>query len=326
MHRMVKLFGLALLMLSSLSHGHSLDAMFISITEQEGQLYRVVVTPSSKGRIENTPRLNFPAQCVNQSSIQHFYSFQCDESILGHEIGIDYAHKAMNVMLVISYQPLNGTIQWLEVEHQNHFVLEPTSSSNQAEFSFWVGVQHMLSGAEHLMLVVLIVLLFSNYSGLFRVVTLFTCAHLLAMLLGQSLLGWVSGNGAAFAIYLAIVLLAYQALTQKQAGLATYPLLFVLGLLHGLAMYAAIFELHGQYQGESSPLDLLYFNLGVEAAQLSVIVFMLVLAAIAKRFQFAKSELLRIRKYSLRAFAAAGIYWTLSLTIQQGATLLSSVS
>ncbi len=45
---------------------HSLDAMFISITEYAPKQYRAVVTPSAKADAGNTPNLVFPEFCSNE--------------------------------------------------------------------------------------------------------------------------------------------------------------------------------------------------------------------------------------------------------------------
>ncbi|GAL16469.1 hypothetical protein JCM19233_7492 [Vibrio astriarenae] len=81
MRSVISFLCLLLVPFSALSH--SLDSMFISIAEEPNNAYRVVVTPSSKGDVDNIPRMVFPESCTVTSPLENFYRLECSQSIVG---------------------------------------------------------------------------------------------------------------------------------------------------------------------------------------------------------------------------------------------------
>ena len=136
---------------------------------------------------------------------------------------------------------------------------------------FRLGVEHILTGVDHLMFVFGLLLLVGIRWRLISTITAFTVAH--SITLAASALGLVRVPSALIEalVALSIVFLAVELVNQIQdrSSLATrYPWLiaFLFGLLHGLAFAGALTEV-GLPQ-EAIPLSLLLFNLGVEVGQL----------------------------------------------------------
>ncbi|MDR9829750.1 HupE/UreJ family protein, partial [Vibrio sp. FNV 38] len=159
---------------------HSLDSMFVSISEFAPNEYRAVVTPSAKADTGNTPRLVFPNFCSDKSMLENFYTLSCEESLKNAEIEVDYFLADLSVNMVISFQDLSGKSTAIEVHQDNRFILSSDASSQQ-KFSLQTGFEHMLSGIEHVLMVILIVLLYPNLRQLIKVVSIFTISHLVAM-------------------------------------------------------------------------------------------------------------------------------------------------
>ena len=134
---------------------------------------------------------------------------------------------------------------------------------------FALGVEHILTGADHLAFVLGLVLLVGFNWRLAGVVTSFTLAH--SLTLAASTLGMVHAPTATIEVLVALSILfvARELLGAREGSLTRrYPWLvaFAFGLLHGFAFAGALAET-GLPEGDI-PLALLLFNLGVEAGQL----------------------------------------------------------
>jgi hydrogenase/urease accessory protein HupE len=168
---------------------------------------------------------------------------------------------------------------WIEVIAQR--------SAWQVAWDYTVlGVDHILSGFDHLTFVLALLLIVSGARRLLITVTAFTFAH--SITLAAATLGvlWVPGPPVEAVIALSILFLASE-LVKVNRGLpsltARYPWIvaFTFGLLHGFGFAGALAEV-GLPQNEV-PLALLMFNVGVELGQLLFIAVILAIALLLKR-------------------------------------------
>lgn len=134
-----------------------------------------------------------------------------------------------------------------------------------------LGVEHILSGFDHLLFVLALLLIVKGTRRLLLTVTAFTLAH--SITLAAATLGylWLPGPPVEATIALSILFLASELLKVNRGEpslTASYPwvVAFTFGLLHGLGFAGALTEI-GLPQHEI-PLALLMFNIGVELGQL----------------------------------------------------------
>ena len=143
-----------------------------------------------------------------------------------------------------------------------------------------LGVEHILSGFDHLTFVFALLLIVSGARRLLITVTSFTLAHSITLAAATLGMMWVPGPPVEAAIALSILFLASE-LVKVNCGqfslTAQYPWIvaFVFGLLHGFGFAGALSDV-GLPQNEV-PLALLMFNVGVELGQLLFIAGVLVL-------------------------------------------------
>lgn len=134
-----------------------------------------------------------------------------------------------------------------------------------------LGVEHLLTGWDHLTFVLGLLVLFGWHRRLVAAVTAFTVGHSLTLAL--SVLGIVSLPTALVeaSIALTIVVLALEIQSGTHGPVWKHPwtLPGALGLLHGLGFASVLFD--AGLPAEEIPLALLGFNLGLELAQLAVI-------------------------------------------------------
>ncbi len=141
---------------------------------------------------------------------------------------------------------------------------------------FVLGVEHILTGIDHLSFVLGLILLIGLRWELLKAITAFTLAHSITLALAA--LGVVHLPSAAIEalVAMSILFLAVELVRARQDGTnrgltIRYPWLiaFLFGLLHGLAFAGALAEV-GLPDG-AIPQALFLFNVGVEAGQLAFV-------------------------------------------------------
>ena len=143
-------------------------------------------------------------------------------------------------------------------------------SAGSGVFAFFrLGVEHILSGVDHLLFVLALVLGGGGIGTLFAVVTAFTVAHsitlALAVLGAMSPPAWIVEP----VIALSIVYVAAENVFLKSQASWRWAVGFAFGLVHGFGFAGALLELDLPPAALAGAL--LSFNLGVEAGQAAVI-------------------------------------------------------
>ena len=149
-----------------------------------------------------------------------------------------------------------------------------------------LGIEHILSGFDHLLFVLALVLLVHGTRRLLVTITAFTAAH--SLTLAGATLGWVQvpGPPVEASIALSIVFVASEIVHARQGRYSVtqhYPwvVAFTFGLLHGFGFAGALAEV-GLPQS-SIPIALLFFNVGVEIGQLLFVGAVLAVFAVGRR-------------------------------------------
>ena len=134
-----------------------------------------------------------------------------------------------------------------------------------------LGVEHILSGVDHLMFVASLLFLVGFRRKLIWTISAFTLAH--SLTLACAALGWLTLRSAPVeaSIALSIVLVAAEALHTRETIARRLPALvaFLFGLVHGLGFAGALKDI-GLPQSHLATA-LLSFNLGVETGQLMAV-------------------------------------------------------
>ena len=174
---------------------------------------------------------------------------------------------------------------------------------------FWIGVEHIIFGYDHLLFVLGLCLLV-RAAQLLWTVTAFTVAH--SITLGLSTLAGVTlpGPPVEAVIALSLILLAREAITIQRGGpslTSQYPwaIAFGFGLIHGFGFAGALADIGLPKAQEVWAL--LLFNLGVEAGQI-VFVGALLLAAFVLR-RVAKEGLMFSKTAAAYMVGISGTVW-----------------
>ena len=171
-----------------------------------------------------------------------------------------------------------------------------------------LGLEHILSGFDHLLFVLSLLFLVGFRRRLIGTVTSFTLAH--SLTLAASALGALTLRPPPVeaAIALSIVLVSAEALSKRDTLTRRWPAIvaFLFGLVHGLGFAGALKDIG--LPERHAPVALLSFNLGVEAGQLLVIALAWGLVLVTRRFKVAAA----VRKIALYAIGSVSVFWTFS--------------
>lgn len=148
------------------------------------------------------------------------------------------------------------------------------------------GVEHILSGYDHLLFVLALILLVRNVRMLLLTVTAFTLAHSITLALATLGVLHVPSKPTEALIALSILLLACEIvrMTRGEPSLTgRYPwsVAFAFGLLHGLGFAGALSGIG--LPASDVPLALFAFNVGVELGQLAFIATVLMAGFLLSR-------------------------------------------
>lgn len=183
-----------------------------------------------------------------------------------------------------------------------------------------LGVAHILTGFDHLLFVLGLLLLIGPNWRLVKAVTAFTVAH--SITLGLAALGVIRFPSAAIEALVALsILFVALELAPGRRDAATlahrspWVIAFAFGLLHGMAFAGVLGEI-GLPPG-AAPQALLLFNLGVEAGQLLFIAATLatfwMLRRLEARMRWWRSDWVRAApSYVIGGLSA---YWLIERTL-----------
>ena len=179
-----------------------------------------------------------------------------------------------------------------------------------------LGVTHILTGYDHLLFVLSLVLLIRRGWAVAKTVTAFTLAHSLTLAATTLGLFVVARRPVEICIALSIVFLAVEIVKEnpgkpRLTARVPWAVAFAFGLLHGLGFAAALAEI-GLPQGEVVPA-LFAFNVGVEAGQLVIVAAGFAALWLIARFMAARaSALRRVTAYSIGVIAA---FWMIQRAV-----------
>lgn len=306
---------------------HELRPAFLDIKEVSENRFAVLWKVPVVGQRWLSLELNLPNTCAEAQQAAaalegnyHLSRWQvdCPGGLKGQVIAIDGLRTSLtDVLARIEYLGGTSEVARLTPEMPSFPVTGQMNLWETARTYFVLGVEHILSGIDHLLFVLALMLLIRGRWALFKTITAFTIAH--SITLSGAALGYMSLPQPPVEVVIALsIAFVARELALRQAGETRlserYPWIvaFVFGLLHGFGFAGALKEV-GLPQSDV-PMALLTFNLGVETGQL------LFVAAVLAVFRLS-SGVIRVPAAPARlaasyAIGAMSVYWLVSRLIQ----------
>ena len=287
----------ALLLLAAPLHADVFKPAYLQLRQVDAETYDVAwKVPALDGQTTLKVKPIFPPGTQEVASRSSFYAagtavqrwqVRVPGGLDGKPIAFtDLAATGLDVLVRV--ERADGTEQTGRIHAvQPSFTLKPSPGPLEVIGTYTgLGIEHILTGFDHLLFVLALVLLVQGVRRLIATVTAFTLAHSLTLV--AATLGWmeVAGPPVEAAIALSIVFVAAEIVRSRQgrAGMtqhSPWAVAFVFGLLHGLGFASALAEV-GLPQS-AVPTALLFFNVGVELGQLIFIAAVLGVIAAGRR-------------------------------------------
>src|SRR5581483_1152929 len=146
------------------------------------------------------------------------------------------------------------------------------ASASVAPSLFRLGVEHILTGYDHLLFLLAVVLIGGPLRAILGVITAFTLAHSVTLAVAASGLWTPRPTLVEPAIALSIAYVGIENCVAPDVR-KRWRLTFLFGLVHGFGFAGALREL--AFSAAQLPVALASFNVGVEAGQLAVLAIVL---------------------------------------------------
>ena len=178
--------------------------------------------------------------------------------------------------LTVRYMPLNEPSRaFLITADRGRVVLSPRWYQAAAGFVV-LGIEHILSGMDHLLFLFCLIIPYRSFRGLISVITAFTIAHSITLIgtaYGLAPTGHWFPPFVETAIAMSIVYMALENIVGSDLR-RRWIITGVFGLVHGFGFSYAMKD-SLQFAGNHLLLSLLSFNIGIEIGQLAVLSVML---------------------------------------------------
>jgi hydrogenase/urease accessory protein HupE len=299
---------------------------YVEFTQETTQEWRLVWKAPIKSSVTAYTQPILPRSCIIMGTPDRVLAnmavvttarVNCTGKVEGSQIGLS-AFGASQTDVLVRVAPLGRPAQTLRLTAGRpvaKIAIKP-SQWQVASTYLATGVEHILSGYDHLLFVVALVLLLDGIWTIAKAVTAFTIAHSIT-LIGTTLglLGLpqqpVEALIALSIIFLAVEILKKQPSAPRLSERIPWFVAFLFGLLHGFGFAGALQEIG--LPETDVPTALLTFNLGVEAGQL-VIVFITAVALAGIR-RWAVPFHARILKLAAYAIGIAASFWFIERTL-----------
>lgn len=285
----LRLLHIALLVLLSSAQpvwAHESRPLAVEIAEYGPDHFMVSVRVPPSVPHFNQPRITLPGSCervAREDAGSPHGLYRCPDGIAGREISVAFPRFNPSISTLIRLRWHSGEKRSVVLgpdETSWRVPAQATTLSTIRQYGA-LGFEHILSGYDHLLFLVCLMLLARTWRRIVVAVTGFTLGHSVTLALGALDVVRAPVGPVESCVALSIVFLAAE-LARGRRDTLTYRKPIVVstafGFLHGLAFAAVLREI-GLPQTEV-PAALLAFNLGVEAGQVAFIAVLMASGAL----------------------------------------------
>ncbi len=312
---MKKIFFIFFLLSISQINSHEFNPAHLVINEidQDKNIYDATWMYPYKN-IGRRGEVVFPNNCIAVSK-DLFYqgkyltekiSLTCSKSLKGSSLEIVNLSVLTDALITINFS--DDTYEGL-VNVQKNKVTIPSEINYYPSAYISLGISHLFDGLDHILFVFGLLFCISGFINIIKTITAFTIAHSITLgLTVFELIRLPQGTVEAL-IALTIIYLALE-ITQKENSIKSpWIMAFAFGLLHGLGFASALIEIG--IANEKMLLSLLFFNIGIELAQIALIPIPIILI-----YLFKKLSIDNYLKTSMSLLIGGiGFYWFIERVI-----------
>lgn len=280
--------------------GHEIRPAYLELRQAGAEIYDVLWKVPGRGEnLRLGLYVQLPVNCTNiteprasmvNNAFTERWTVKCPGGLSGGTIHITGLSATLTDVLV-RLERLDGTTQVTRLTPSNPSLLvaTPADAMGVARTYAVLGVEHILTGVDHLLFVLALLIITRGGWVMVKAVTAFTVSHSVTLTLATLGYVHVPPPPVEAVIALSIVFVAAEILRDRRgcAGLtarAPWIVAFAFGLMHGLGFAGGLSDI-GLPAGHI-PTALLFFSLGVETGHFLFIGAVLSLIALVGRIRF----------------------------------------
>ncbi|WP_088240767.1 HupE/UreJ family protein [Calothrix rhizosoleniae] len=269
----------------------------VSLTDNIGQK-GVLTVASSK----NLPP-NIQTKTNTHTSLELTYTWF--QPVIGLKINYDlFAPNISTARCLATVIQGEKTQNLVFTPEQREFNLINTPIHQQISSFVLLGIEHILTGYDHILFLISLLMMGGGLGYLLKVITAFTISHSVTLSLAVLNIVSLPVSFVESAIALTIVYVAVENFWRK--GLRwRWLLTLTFGLIHGLG-FAGVFQ-KISLTPSSLDLSLVSFNIGVELGQIIIVSITFVLLQTLRKYPWE----LTFRRLVSACIAATGLFWFL---------------
>jgi hydrogenase/urease accessory protein HupE len=275
---------------------HEVRPAYLQLHQTAAETYEVFWKVPARGdNLRLSLYVEMPINCIDASERRGVFgdntfveqwSVKCTGGLPGSTIQIAGLNATMTDVLV-SVERTDGTTQIAKLTPAaSSFTVEAVPKRTQVALTYLrLGVEHILTGWDHLLYILAMLLLVRGWRRVVLTMSAFTATH--SLTLTAAALGWVHvpQRPVEACIALSILFVASEIVRARrgESGLTQrwpWAISFTFGLLHGFGFAGALSEV-GLPQ-KAIPVALLFFNAGVEVGQLIFIAAIFAIAILVR--------------------------------------------
>ena len=272
MIKKIFLFALLLSIANLESHEFNPAHLIINQNNDEGTYDATWMYPVKN--VGKKAKVIFPGICISEVSdpyVQGKYYIEeivlnCSESIKGKFLEIIDLGVLTDALVTINFQ--DDTFEGMVNSQRNKLDI-PIKEQYYPTTYLYLGINHLFDGLDHILFIFGLIFCISGLGNIIKTITAFTAAHSITLALSIYDLIYLPQGTVEALIALTIIYLALEINESDRQFKTPWLMAFSFGLLHGLGFAGALSDIG--IANNQMLLSLLFFNVGIEIAQIALI-------------------------------------------------------
>lgn len=295
------------------SHEFNPAHLVIDEVDNQNYIYEAIWMYPYKN-IGSRGEVIFPNECKTVSNDLYYQgrylneniTVDCNNSLKGQSIEVINLSVLTDALITINFN--DDAFEGL-INVQKNTLEIPLEIDYYPSAYTSLGISHLFDGLDHIFFILGLLFCISGFINIIKTITAFTIAHSITLGLTVFELIKIPQGTVEALIALTIVYLALEITKKENSIKSPWIMAFVFGLLHGLGFASALIDIG--IANEKMLLSLLFFNIGIELAQIALIPIPLFLI-----FMFKKYNIDNHIKTTASIFVGGfGFYWFIDRVI-----------
>ena len=295
------------------SHEFNPAHLVIDEVDNQNYIYEAIWMYPYKN-IGSRGEVIFPNECKTVSNDLYYQgrylneniTVDCNNSLKGQSIEVINLSVLTDALITINFN--DDAFEGL-INVQKNTLEIPLEIDYYPSAYTSLGISHLFDGLDHIFFILGLLFCISGFINIIKTITAFTIAHSITLGLTVFELIKIPQGTVEALIALTIVYLALEITKKENSIKSPWIMAFAFGLLHGLGFASALIDIG--IANEKMLLSLLFFNIGIELAQIALIPIPLFLI-----FMFKKYNIDNYIKTTASIFVGGfGFYWFIDRVI-----------